>query len=249
VRTVIVALLLSLAAVAIQGHLPATELEPLAGLLGRPAALSIGVVVLGAAVMVVFAGPFWARIARWHRTLIAEHPDDEARAPVTPPDVRNLAVRGVCLTLVAEFVALCLPGDAAAQALPGIVVGLVLIRMVASLGVPTEAPARDVSADDIGDSLIRSIARIDARINWSEGSRSDWDLRVRPVLARQFEMATKASQRRLTDPAAFEATGLMLFGPALWQWVDPDNIARNTGKQRGPGRKILEDIVECLEKV
>jgi len=86
-------------------------------------------------------------------------------------------------------------------------------------------------------------------IHWSETSRSDWDRRVRPVLARQFEMATKVDQRRTTEPEAFRATGMMLFGADLWPWVDPDNVVRGGAARPGPGRRRLEAILECLERV
>ena len=63
---------------------------------------------------------------------------------------------------------------------------------------------------------------------WSPGQNRrgrDWDRRLRPMLARQFELAS--GQRKAKDPRAFHATGRMLFGEQLWQWVDPDNISRD----------------------
>ena len=47
------------------------------------------------------------------------------------------------------------------------------------------------------------------------------------MLARQFELA--AGQRKAKDPKAFDATGRMLFGDQLWQWVDPENIVAGRG--------------------
>jgi hypothetical protein len=81
----------------------------------------------------------------------------------------------------------------------------------------------------------------------AESTRTDWDRHLRPRLAREFASAT--GQRQAKDPAAFIATGQMLFGPELWQWVDPDNVARKGGDAPGPGRGVLDEILERLERV
>jgi hypothetical protein len=256
VRIVAIAGLTVLSTMALRKFVPGAELNSFAAALGEQAAWAVAVAVLCAALFVV-AGPLLARVSDWHRAALIEDAGDDAtdeqerhrRRPLTKPSLQSLALIGCCLTLLAEFAALCLPSEAAVQALPGSTVGLILIRMCTSLGVRPEPPAPRTSPDDVGESLQRAISRIDARIMWSEGTRSDWDLRVRPVLARQFETATKAGQRRMTDPAAFRATGLMLFGESLWPWVDPDNVLRTRTPERGPGRKVLEDIIDCLEQV
>jgi hypothetical protein len=67
------------------------------------------------------------------------------------------------------------------------------------------------------------------------------------MLARQFELAT--GQRKARDPRAFEATGRMLFGPQLWQWVDPENVSRTGNREAGPGRAALDEILQRLERV
>jgi hypothetical protein len=41
----------------------------------------------------------------------------------------------------------------------------------------------------------------------------------------------------------------MLFGAELWAWVDPNNVARTGGREPGPGRATLEEILDRLEKV
>ncbi|MGB1225347.1 MAG: hypothetical protein ACPHCN_14545, partial [Mycobacterium sp.] len=66
-------------------------------------------------------------------------------------------------------------------------------------------------------------------------------------LAKQFELA--AGQRKAKDPKAFQATGHMLFGEHLWQWVDPENISRTGGQEPGPGRETLNDILQRLERL
>jgi hypothetical protein len=67
------------------------------------------------------------------------------------------------------------------------------------------------------------------------------------MLARRYEIAT--GQRQAKDPAAFMATGRMLFGDELWQWVNPNNVTRTDDRQRGPGRVALEEILHRLEQV
>jgi hypothetical protein len=231
-RGVAVAVLVAMSAVALRGHIPAGDLNPFDGAIGGLAALAIAAVVLGIAVVVV-GRPITARLGD---------------RPVAGPRMRTLVVVGFCVALLAEFVAVCLPGRGDTLALTGVTVALVLLGVRGYLGVPADPLVADSAPDDEGESLQRWVSRTEALIHWSEATRSDWDRRVRPVLARQFEMATKANQRRTTDPAAFQATGEMLFGTDLWPWVDPDNVVRGGVPRRGPGRQILERILRCLEQ-
>lgn len=250
---VAVAVLVGISGVALRGRIPAGKLNPFAGAIGRSAALAIGVTVLSIALFMV-ARPIAARIADWHRAILANAEDGaEWRPPghprpVTGPTTRGLVVVGFCLALLAEFVAVCLPDRGGAEALTGVAVGLVLLSTRNYLSEVADPPVSDSVPNDVGESLQHWISRTEALIAWSETTRLDWDRRVRPVLARQFEMATKANQRRITDPAEFQATGKMLFGE-LWQWVDPDNVVRGGAARRGPGRRTLERIFECLEQV
>ena len=85
------------------------------------------------------------------------------------------------------------------------------------------------------------------RISRAEATRTDWDRHLRPMLARQFEMAT--GQKRIKDRAAYHATGQMLFGADLWVWVDPENVARHGADEPGPGREALDEILQRLERV
>ena len=64
------------------------------------------------------------------------------------------------------------------------------------------------------------------------------------MLARRYEIAT--GQRQAKDPVAFLATGKMLFGHELWEWVNPNNVASNGKNERGPGRVALEEILRRL---
>ena len=46
-----------------------------------------------------------------------------------------------------------------------------------------------------------------------------------------------------------QATGQMLFGPELWAWVDPGNVARTGGHEPGPGRAALDEILQRMEQI
>jgi hypothetical protein len=91
------------------------------------------------------------------------------------------------------------------------------------------------------------MSRTETLISWSESTRSDWDRHLRPMLARQFGIATGQKQNK--NPVAFRATGRMLFGDELWAWVDPDNVARTDKQGPGPGRSALDEILRKLEQV
>jgi hypothetical protein len=254
VRAVAVAVLVTISGVALHAHIPAEEHNPLAGAIGGSAALAIAVAVCGIALFVV-ARPLAARIGDRQKAAAASAADRAEwcpaahHRPVTGPNMKSLVILGFCLALLAEFVAMSLPDRRDAYALTGVAVGLVLLGMRSYLGVVADLPVSESIPDDEGESLHRWVSRTDALIHWSDTTRLDWDRRVRPILARQFQLATKADQRRTTDPAAFQATGKMLFGAELWPWVDPDNVVRGGVARRGPGRRTLEGILHCLEQV
>ncbi|MBO0678528.1 hypothetical protein JRC04_13745 [Mycolicibacterium sp. S2-37] len=123
--------------------------------------------------------------------------------------------------------------------------GLVAVRWSLRAGRTPAPPASE--ADERAAALRRWAARTETMISWSESTRADWDRRLRPMLARQFELAT--GQRRIRNVGAFEATGRMLFGPQLWQWVDPENVSRTGDREPGPGRAALDEILQRLERV
>jgi hypothetical protein len=108
------------------------------------------------------------------------------------------------------------------------------------------APIVDESrARDPAESLRRWLARTETQVSWADGSRADWDKHLRPMLARQFELAT--GQRRSKNPEALRATAQMVFGEELWPWVDPDNVHAGD-RQPGPGRGVLDEILQRLER-
>ncbi|PEG44509.1 hypothetical protein CRI77_00305 [Mycolicibacterium duvalii] len=107
--------------------------------------------------------------------------------------------------------------------------------------------AEDAAADGADAALQRWLSRTETLISWSESTRADWDRRLRPLLARQFELA--AGTRKAKDARAFQASGRMLFGPELWAWVDPENISRTGSREPGPGRDTLDEILRRLEQL
>jgi len=102
-------------------------------------------------------------------------------------------------------------------------------------------------ARDPAETLRRWRAKTEILIARAESNRSDWDKYLRPMLARQFELAT--GQRRSKDPKVFHATAIALFGERLWPWVDPDNVSRNGAEEPGPGRSVLDDVLRRLEGI
>ena len=247
-RIAVVLALIGVSGVSIRGHVPGWGDDVVAAAIGAPVLLIAAVVVLCFAFL-VSAGRYMARIGELHRKLMREPAAEHIGAPTQGPRIRALVVTGICLVPLAEFIARCLPGRGDVQALAGVVVGLLLLGMCSQLRVAKQLPTDLSDADDVGEPLQRWLFRTESLIVWSEGSRSDWDRRVRPVVARHFEKLTKGNQRRTTDPAAFQATGIMVFGAELWRWVDPNNVVRQDGLGRAPGRATLEAILRCLEQV
>ncbi|BCI50879.1 hypothetical protein NIIDNTM18_01570 [Mycolicibacterium litorale] len=128
-----------------------------------------------------------------------------------------------------------------------VVLAAALIAARWALAGDTAAAPAMSEADERAAALRRWTERTETLIGWSESTRADWDRRLRPMLARQFELAT--GQRKARNPKAFEVTGQMLFGPQLWQWVDPENVSRTGVDEPGPGRAALDEILRRLERV
>ena len=102
-------------------------------------------------------------------------------------------------------------------------------------------------ADGPAESMRRWIVRTETMVRWADSTRRDWDRHLRPRLAREFMLAT--GHRTDKDPAVMQATGRIVFGDELWQWVDPSNVAETGGREPGPGRAALSEILERLERV
>jgi hypothetical protein len=161
--------------------------------------------------------------------------------------MKRVILLGIWLIVGIELLALIQRDHRFVLAASGIALALVLLKVRRVLGREPE-PAVDPETDDLGDSLRRWLSTTETTIRWSESTRADWDRHLRPMLARRYQIAT--GQKQSKDPAAFHATGRMLFGDELWEWVNPNNVTTRSGDRRpGPGRVTLEEILRKLEQV
>jgi hypothetical protein len=161
--------------------------------------------------------------------------------------MKRLVASGICLVVGTELLALFMPDRRFVLVTTGVAVALVLVALRGFLvyGIQPEPAAAETNGPE--ESLRRWMSRTQTQISWSEATRSDWDRHLRPMLARQFGIATGQKQNK--DPEAFRATGRMLFGDELWAWVDPENITRTGTHLPGPGRSALDEILRRLEQV
>jgi hypothetical protein len=159
--------------------------------------------------------------------------------------VKALIALGVLLIVGIELLALAAHDRRYVLVASAVGLALVLLNVRRALG-RAQRPEIEPDPDD-RDGLRRWLANTETTIRWAESDRTDWDRHLRPMLARRFEIAT--GQRLAKDPAAFHATGRMLFGAQLWEWVNPNNVRRTGGPEPGPGRGALESILQRLEQV
>lgn len=130
----------------------------------------------------------------------------------------------------------------------GAALALLLFAVRWSLRDDDRAADRQPPADDAGELLAQWLTETGTLIRRADSTRLQWDRHLRPRLAREFASAT--GHRQATDPAAFHATGRMLFGEQLWQWVDPDNVASAAERDGpAPGRAVLDEILQRLERL
>lgn len=160
--------------------------------------------------------------------------------------MKRLVALGISLILSAELAALSLHDRRLVLWLAGAAAlfALLNVRQVLGRGVDPPPPA---APNALEESLRGWLSRTQTLIHRSESTRADWDRHLRPMLARRFAIAT--GQKQTKDPAAFDATGLTLFGAELWAWVNPNNVAQNGAREPAPGRAILQEILERLEQV
>jgi hypothetical protein len=159
---------------------------------------------------------------------------------------RAVAVALILLVAVEIYAVVRLDRDDVLTVSGVVLAGALIAARLALVGQNPSAPTV-TEADERGAALRRWVDRTETMVGWSEASRADWDRRLRPMLARQFELAT--GQRKARDAKAFHATGQMLFGAELWQWVDPENVSRTGVHEPGPGRAALDEILRRLERV
>ena len=160
--------------------------------------------------------------------------------------MKKLVAAGVFIVLLFEVTAIAMLDRELILVAVGAMVALVLLTLRLYL---VHEPGNDPGSvnDDAAESLRRWLARTQTLVSRAESTRRDWDRHLRPMLARQFELAT--GQRQARNHAAFHATGTMLFGTELWAWVDPQNVSRTGETEPGPGRDALDEILRRLEQV
>jgi hypothetical protein len=159
--------------------------------------------------------------------------------------MKRLVALGVFVILTAELAALSLHDRRFVLWAAGAAALFALVSARQLLGDVEPPPAAAPNA--LEESLRSWLSRTETLIHRSESTRTDWDRHLRPMLARRFAITTGLNQAK--DPAAFDATGQMLFGPQLWAWVNPNNVAQSDGREAGPGRATLAEILERLEAV
>lgn len=161
--------------------------------------------------------------------------------------MKMIALQGFLLIGAMQAIALLVHQQSVVLWAAGLAVAVPFAGLGRLLATGEGGSAADAAtADEPGAALQRWLSGAEARIRWSESSRADWDRRWRPTLAGRFEASS--GQGRAKDPAAFAATGVMLFGEQLWPWVDPGNVAPAGDREPGPGRVVLEEILRRLEQ-
>jgi len=158
---------------------------------------------------------------------------------------KKLVAAGLCLVIGVQVLAMLMGDRRFVLVVVGVAVAVTLLALRWYLARGTESGPSSPSVNDAEESLRRWLSRTQTLISWSESTRSDWDRHLRPMLARQFGIATGQKQNKNQD--GFNATGRMLFGDELWAWVDPENVARTNQHVPGPGREALDEILRRLE--
>ncbi len=161
--------------------------------------------------------------------------------------LKKLVAAGLCLVIGVQLLAMLMPDRRLVLVAVGVAVAAALFALRWYLVGGSGREPVAAGANDAEESLRRWLSRTETLISWSESTRSDWDRHLRPMLARQFGIATGQKQNK--NPDGFRATGRMLFGDELWAWVDPDNVARTDKHVPGPGRSALDEILRRLEQV
>ena len=143
--------------------------------------------------------------------------------------------------LVAEVVGVMIGWKWALPA-AGVAVALFALQVRANLAGARRRAHEEPASDPALESLYRWKAQTESMLHWADTTRGDWDRHLRPKLARDFLQATRQKEQ-----AAVAAAGRLLFGPDLWQWVDPQNVSSAKRNDPAPGRATLDAILERLE--
>lgn len=161
--------------------------------------------------------------------------------------MKAYVVLAVGLIALAELAILMTPERDAALAAAGAMAAIGVLGVRWTLTRAQRVAVDDSHARDPAESLRRWLARTETLVARADTTRADWDKHLRPMLARQFELAT--GQRKSKDARAFEAAADMVFGADLWRWVDPDNVSRTGITEPGPGRGVLDELLQRLERI
>ncbi|MCQ4117654.1 hypothetical protein [Rhodococcus tibetensis] len=155
-----------------------------------------------------------------------------------------VAVIGIGAVLAVEIPLVVAGRDILAVVVAGAVAALVLFEVRRQMWREDGGDVAPGPEADRAEAMVRWLSRTEALIGWADGTRGDWDHHLRPLLAREFQQST--GQRKGVDPAGTAAAGRVFFGD-LWQWVDPDDVRRSDRAEPGPGRDVLDRILQRLE--
>ncbi|TXI57587.1 hypothetical protein [Mycolicibacterium mageritense] len=158
---------------------------------------------------------------------------------------RTVAAGFLLVLLVEVYAVLVLQDRSVVGWATGVAVAIVLGAMRWMLRDDDDNPGP--ASDDAAELLAQWMSQTETLVRRADSSRLQWDRHLRPRLAREFAAAT--GHRQSGDPAAFAATGRMLFGAELWQWVDPNNVIASRAEEPGPGRAVLAEILQRLERL
>lgn len=157
--------------------------------------------------------------------------------------MNRVLIGGFLAVVLAEIVGVML-GWRWALPVAGVAVAVFGVQITDRLARAGNVGAQPDPSNDALESLLHWKAQTEELIRWADGTRGEWDRYLRPKLARDFLVATKQK-----EPAAVAATGRLVFGDDLWQWVDPQNVSRGRRDDPAPGRDALELILRRLEDV
>ncbi|BBY26685.1 hypothetical protein [Mycolicibacterium sediminis] len=159
----------------------------------------------------------------------------------------RLLAAGLLLVAIVEVAVLGVPDRSVIAWAGGAAAAVVLLGLRWYVVREVPDPVDESTSRDPAATLRRWLARTDTLVSRADSTRADWDKHLRPVLARQFELAT--GQRRSKDATSFHATARMVFGDELWIWVDPDAVATEGRDAPGPGREVLDELLRRLERI
>ncbi|MGV0744723.1 hypothetical protein [Mycolicibacterium sp. XJ870] len=164
--------------------------------------------------------------------------------------MKRMVLAGFLLVVLVEAWAVVLPDRSVIGWVAGAALAVLLVILRSSLREDRDKAGGQPSSNDAAELLAQWRSETETLVRRADSTRLQWDRHLRPRLAREFAAAT--GHRQAADPAAFHATGRMLFGAQLWQWVDPDNVVSGMAARAdepGPGRAVLGEILQRLERL